>query len=62
MNMKIDDNGTIRDMTKDELANLEEIKQDFAEREQLEKDRAKLKQDVLIKLGLTVDEAAALFG
>ena len=66
MTMKINDNGTDRDMTETEIANHETV---FAEIEANKKataeaqtERAAARQAVLDKLGLTADEAAALLG
>ena len=60
MNMKIDDNGTIRDMNENELAAYETMKQSFIEREKTAAKLAKTKEAVLLKLGLTADEVLAL--
>jgi hypothetical protein len=57
--MKIDDNGTIRDMTKDELAEHEAFIERFAEKEKAAAAKAKARDAVITKLGLTADEAAA---
>jgi hypothetical protein len=66
MALKINDNGTDRNMTKaEEAAHLAwaEIAQEEAETI-IETQAAKLaaRQAILDKLGLTADEAAALFG
>ena len=58
--MKIDDNGTVRDMTEDELATVEAIKQSIKDREKAEIKKAKTRAAVLEKLGLTDEEVAAL--
>ena len=60
--MKICDNGTTREMTASEKQEQEKV---YAEaKAQAEAQTAKLaaRQAVLNKLGLTADEAAALFG
>ena len=66
MALKINDNGRDRNMTKaEEAAHLAWAEQAQAEAEaQIEAQNAKLaaRQAVLDKLGLTTDEAAALFG
>ena len=58
--MKINDNGTDRDMTADELENLKIIKSEHDAIKKAETATAKLKADTLAKLGLTADEVAAL--
>ena len=66
MALKINDNGTERDMTaKEEAAHLAWAAVAQAEAEAQEQDdtaRAAKRQQALDKLGLTADEAAALFG
>ena len=66
MALKINDNGTERDMTaKEEAAHLAWAAVAQAEVEAQEQDdtaRAAARQSALDKLGLTADEAAALFG
>jgi len=66
MALKINDNGTDRDMTKQEqTAYLAWAEIAQAEAEAFEQDntaRAAKRQQALDKLGLTADEAAALFG
>ena len=66
MALKINDNGTDRNMTPaEEAAHLAWAVIAQAEAEALEQDntaRAAARQAVLDKLGLTADEAAALFG
>jgi len=64
--MKINDNGTERNMTETEIANHETV---FAEIETNKKaqakaaaDKATAKQAVLDRLGITADEAALLLG
>lgn len=66
MALKVNDNGTDRDMTPDEeaahLVFVEQIEaQAQAQAEALEA-KAAAKTNALAKLGLTADEAAALFG
>jgi hypothetical protein len=58
--MKIDDNGTVRDMNEEELATLETIKQSIKDREKAAANKAKAKELVLEKLGLTSEEVVAL--
>jgi hypothetical protein len=58
--MKIDDNGTIRDMNEEELATLEAIKQSIKDQEKAAANKAKAKELVLEKLGLTSEEVVAL--
>ena len=64
--MKINDNGTDRDMTADELSTYEAwVKVKELENKAAAKadaDRAKAKQAVLDRLGITADEAALLLG
>jgi len=64
--MKINDNGTDRDMTADEIAEYEQWQKDFAkEQKQRDKetaDKAAARQIVLDRLGITADEAALLLG
>ena len=64
--MKINDNGTDRDMTPDELTTYEAwVKVKETENKALAKadaDRATAKRAVLDRLGITADEAALLLG
>jgi hypothetical protein len=66
MTMKINDNGTDRDMTEEEIATheawakLKETENKAAAK--AETDRAKARQDLLDRLGITADEAALLLG
>ena len=64
--MKINDNGTDRDMTADELTTYEAwVKVKETENKaaaKAETERAKAKQAVLDRLGITSDEVALLFG
>ena len=64
MTMKINDNGTERDMTEAEQAEHEawqkEVKANQKAKEKAEADKAKAKAEVIAKLGLTADEVAAL--
>ncbi len=64
-NYKINDNGIEREMTADEIAAFEQtLAQTAADDIALEKakaNKAKAKQAVIEKLGLTADEVAALF-
>ena len=60
MTMKINDNGTTRDMTPDELENLAQIEAEAQIQSQADADRQALKEATLAKLGLTADEVAAL--
>jgi hypothetical protein len=66
MALKINDNGTDREMTADEAAEYKAWQVVAKAETQAEADtieaRAAAKQTVLNKLGLTADEAAALFG
>lgn len=63
---KINDNGIERDMTANEetayLAWLEDIKTEEKMKTDAIEAKAAARQTVLDKLGLTADEAAALFG
>jgi len=63
---KINDNGTQRDMTADEKTAYLAWLKDIETEEKIKADaiaaKAATKQAVLDKLGLTADEAAALFG
>ena len=66
MTMKINDNGTDRDMTETEQTAFAEwqkiaLAEVKAEAKELA-ERAEAKQAVLDRLGITADEAAALFG
>ena len=62
--MKINDNGTQREMNADEIALHEDWKisatNEAKLREEAAANKAKAKQAVLEKLGLTADEVAAL--
>jgi len=60
MTMKINDNGTTRDMTTDELENLAQINAETQAQAKAAADRQALKEATLAKLGLTADEVAAL--
>ena len=64
--MKINDNGVDRDMTADELTTYEAwVKVKETENKaaaKAETERAKAKQAVLDRLGITSDEVALLFG
>ena len=66
MALKINDNGTDRDMTKQEqtayLAWAEIAEAEAQALTDLIESKAAARQAVLDKLGLTADEAAALFG
>ena len=66
MTLKIDDNGTTRNMTPDEeaahLAWAVIAEAEAQARADAETAKAAARQAVLDKLGLTADEAAALFG
>jgi len=66
MTMKINDNGTDRDMTADEIATHEAwVKVKETENKAAAKadaERATAKQAVLDRLGITADEAALLLG
>ena len=54
------DGDTVRDMTDAELAQHELDVVEFQEQTKTQTDRAKLKADTLVKLGLTEAEVAAL--
>jgi phage terminase Nu1 subunit (DNA packaging protein) len=64
MTIKINDNGTERDMTETELADYEAwallAQTETAALAQADADRQALKAATLAKLGLTADEVAAL--
>lgn len=66
MTMKINDNGTDRDMTADEIATHEawaKVKISEAKAQaKAETDKATAKTALLNKLGITADEAALLLG
>ena len=66
MTMKINDNGTDRDMTADEIATHEawaKVKEtENKAAAKAEADKAKQRQVVLDRLGITADEAALLLG
>jgi hypothetical protein len=66
MTMKINDNGTDRDMTADEIATHEawaKVKTAEAKAQaKADLERATAKQAVLDRLGITADEAALLLG
>jgi len=62
MALKIDDNGTNRDMTADELANIKIIRIEAQAQAEALAAKQAARQAVLDKLGLTADEAAALLG
>ena len=59
---KIDDNGTVREMTDDEIANLKTIEAENTAQAETHAAKVAARQAVLDKLGLTADEAAALLG
>jgi ribosomal 50S subunit-associated protein YjgA (DUF615 family) len=58
-------NGVNREATEEEIAEIEasraESKAEAKAKAKAEADRAKLKEETLTKLGLTAEEAAALF-
>ena len=54
------EDGVVRDMTEEELAQMKIDKAETKLQRQAEADRAALKEATLAKLGLTADEAAAL--
>ena len=58
----INENGVDRPMTDDEIANLETVRAENQSNAQAAAEREKVRQTALAKLGLTADEAAALFG
>ena len=64
MALKINDNGTDRDMTENELAEYEKSSKAAQQEEKVKADeladRQALKEATLTKLGLTTDEVAAL--
>ena len=64
--MKVNDNGTDRDMNETELAAYETFLQNVIKEEQLleklAKEKQTAKQAVLDRLGITSDEAALLLG
>ena len=66
MTMKINDNGTDRDMTVDEETAFAEGQKsaqlEAKEQAKMEADKATAKQAVLDRLGITADEAALLLG
>ncbi len=52
----------VRDMTTDEIANVKAIQDEHADQEKADSDKAKARQIVLDRLGITADEAALLLG
>lgn len=66
MTMKTNDNGTDRDMTDEEIAAYNKLEAEYVkrnnERIKAENDKAKDKQALLDRLGITIDEAALLLG
>jgi hypothetical protein len=66
MALRVNDNGIDRDMTADEeaayLANQEIAQAETKARADEAAAKAEARQAVLTKIGLTADEAAALFG
>jgi hypothetical protein len=66
MALKINDNGIDRNMTKAEeaafLLSVEQIQAETEAQIEAQAAKAKAKANALAKLGLTADEAAALFG
>ena len=64
MTLKINDNGINRDMTENELAEYEQSTKAIQQNEKIRAkelaDRQALKEATLAKLGLTVNEVAAL--
>jgi hypothetical protein len=66
MTMKINDNGTDRDMTETELAEHATRQKTCADEvkalAKMQADKATAKQAVLDRLGITADEAALLLG
>ena len=59
---KINDNGIVRDMNADEVANFEQIQTEAEAYKDAQTARQVARQAVLDKLGLTQDEAQALLG
>ena len=66
MTMKINDNGTDRDMTETEITEYEASQKlaiaDNKANVKAETDKAKARQIVLDRLGITADEASLLLG
>jgi hypothetical protein len=66
MKMKTNDNGTDRDMTDEEIAAYNKLEAEYVkrnnERIKAENDKAKDKQALLDRLGITADEATLLLG
>jgi hypothetical protein len=66
MRMKTNDNGTDRDMTDEEIAAYNKLEAEYVkrnnERIKAENDKAKDKQALLDRLGITADEATLLLG
>ena len=66
MTLRINDNGTDRNMTAQEIEEYEAWKIIYLQEKQAQAEaqiaKAAARQAVLDKLGLTADEAAALFG
>ena len=66
MTLKNHDNGTDRDMTDEEIvahkANIKQMLLDQHAQIEVQAAKAAAREAVLEKLGLTADEAAALFG
>jgi hypothetical protein len=60
--MKICDNGTVREMTASEKKEQEKVYAEAETRNEAQAAKAEAKASALAKLGLTADEAAALFG
>jgi hypothetical protein len=64
--MKTNDNGTDRDMTDEEIAAYNKLEAEYVkrnnERIKAENDKAKDKQALLDRLGITADEATLLLG
>ena len=64
--MIINDNGTEREMTESEIAELQEaqklVSKDRAATAKIASDKAKAKAALLDKLGITADEAELLLG
>lgn len=62
MTYRVHDNGVDRDATAEEIVEIEAREAEAVAAAQAAAEKAALRETALAKLGLTADEAAALFG
>jgi hypothetical protein len=61
-NYMTQDGNIVRPMNDEELQNFKLLKKDIEQQNKILQDKENARQSVLDKLGLTADEASALFG